>query len=46
MNFKEMMQRVVGGFAQGVGWRAANMMPVWVILIILALALIFGVNWN
>jgi hypothetical protein len=45
-DFRLFLRQIISGFAHGLGWRAARMMPVWVVLIILIVALVFGIDWN
>ncbi len=45
MDLQRLLREIVTGFARGVGYRAAYGMPWWVILVLLVVALAFGVQW-
>lgn len=45
MNLQQLLRQLLSGFMSALGWRAANMMPPILVLILLLLALVFGVQW-
>jgi hypothetical protein len=44
MNLQQLAHQLLHSFAQALGWRAANMMPPWVVILLLVLAVVAGVK--